>query len=678
MRATITTAMTVGMLAAGTQVAHAAAWLPAVPVTGTTNCSFLLPAPSIAETGDGTTIATWQERDDLCVGTTRVAAAVRAPGAAGFSAAILLSNAAAEATEPQIAVDASGAAIVVWSEAGTIRYSLRTPGAAFTPAQTISGSGPASGRPDVALGGGTAVVSWVDTGVTQIAVKPNGGNSFGAVTPFPVATELAADVDVAVNASGDALVSWQTIGGVVDTLRVAARPVGGAFTQPAPIFTTNIDLDHIDHPLVAIDPAGRGTVLFGYFDFAARSEVLKTAARNAGGDFGAAVNVTDPAVNAAPLGSFDLAVDPSNTAVAVWWQSSMRAAVRPSGGSFGPSIASGAMANFVITRPSVRFGPGGRATAVWLNPGAGSFAVQSAVLAAGATSFEPVANAASVQFADGDRLDGPTPVGVDGEGNAASIWRRQFDASPAPGFQLGFRLDSAIYDAAGPTLTSVNIPSEGPLQLPVGMSVTAVDRWSAIASTTWDFGDGTTGSGASTTHAWARGGTYVVRVTTTDAAGNPTSASSKIEIPSAPSPELLAIDGLKISPRLFRAALSGPTVRVGNLKPWSRVTYEVNVASKVFFSFERPSFGRTVGKRCVKQSKGNRTNKRCIRYLPVKGSFTRTRPKGGDRFTFTGRLLGHRLKAGRYRLIARATAGGASGASKRVAFQIRPAAKKKQ
>jgi hypothetical protein len=254
------------------------------------------------------------------------------------------------------------------------------------------------------------------------------------------------------------------------------------------------------------------------------------------------------------------------------------------------------------------------------------------------------------------------------------MWRRRFDISPAAGFQPGFRIESAYLDTVAPAL-SASIPSSGIQDVPVKVSASVTDRLSPV-TITWDFGDGATAAGGSASHAYAKAGTYTVTATATDAAGNASSATGAIDIPpipaTGPDPRL-AIDGLQIVPSAFRAALRGPSVKPANVKPWARVSYSVAIPAKMSFSFERPRFGRRSGAGCAKPAPSNRGNKRCVRYLPVKGSFTRTRPAGGDRFTFTGRLLGRRLKAGRYRLVARAGAGGRTGASARAAFQIQPA-----
>ena len=59
--------------------------------------------------------------------------------------------------------------------------------------------------------------------------------------------------------------------------------------------------------------------------------------------------------------------------------------------------------------------------------------------------------------------------------------------------------------------------------------------------------------------------------------------------------------------------------------------------------------------RCVRRTPANAGGRRCTRYRTLKGRIVRKNKAGVKRFRLTGRLLGKRLKRGRYRLVTRAT-----------------------
>jgi type II secretory pathway pseudopilin PulG len=67
---------------------------------------------------------------------------------------------------------------------------------------------------------------------------------------------------------------------------------------------------------------------------------------------------------------------------------------------------------------------------------------------------------------------------------------------------------------------SVGCPNSSVNDLTVDFTATAADSDGTIASVTWDFGDGTTGSGTNVTHTYAAYGQYVVVNTVTDDGGS--------------------------------------------------------------------------------------------------------------------------------------------------------------
>jgi hypothetical protein len=117
------------------------------------------------------------------------------------------------------------------------------------------------------------------------------------------------------------------------------------------------------------------------------------------------------------------------------------------------------------------------------------------------------------------------------------------------------------------------------------------------------------------------------------------------------------IQSLSLAPRGFRAVNAGEAIFSAEKKKkapiGTTVTYSISAAGPVGFSVERRLPGRKVGKRCVKQTRANRTKKRCSRFKPVKGGFTHSGQAGANSFKFSGRLNGKGLKPGRYRLVGK-------------------------
>ena len=136
-------------------------------------------------------------------------------------------------------------------------------------------------------------------------------------------------------------------------------------------------------------------------------------------------------------------------------------------------------------------------------------------------------------------------------------------------------------------------------------------------------------------------------------------------------PDLVApaLWGLGLGPRSFRAGNLGGSVAASQVG--TRVSYRLSEAATLTFRVQRVAKGRRSGARCVAPTKANRQARRCVRYLPQRGSFTRSSPAGADFFTFTGRLRRRALRPASYRLVVVATdAAGNSSAPKRVAFRI--------
>ncbi len=136
-------------------------------------------------------------------------------------------------------------------------------------------------------------------------------------------------------------------------------------------------------------------------------------------------------------------------------------------------------------------------------------------------------------------------------------------------------------------------------------------------------------------------------------------------------PPIAAITSLSIAPSAFRTVNAGGAVvstrpaRSGKVPIGGRVSYGLSIAATVSFTVERVLPGRRVKGKCRKVTPANRNRRKCVRYKPVKGSFSISGAAGVNRFRFSGRIKGKALRSGRYRLVARV-----SDSVKRDAFRI--------
>ena len=224
--------------------------------------------------------------------------------------------------------------------------------------------------------------------------------------------------------------------------------------------------------------------------------------------------------------------------------------------------------------------------------------------------------------------------------------------------------DLASFSALPQATTRPTLSATAP---PAGQAVTCANgTWSGSIPQRYAFAwlrDGTVIGGAGdaryTPAAGDVGHALSCRVTATNLGGGATadSAAARPHRAGAPADKTRpTISSLKLSPSTFAAAKRGASIAAAKKKPGTSVSYRVSEAATVVFTVAHRTTGRRSGRSCVKATKRLRHRKSCARYVAVKGSFTRKRKaKGADKLRFTGRLAGHTLGAGRYRLSLVAT-----------------------
>lgn len=217
---------------------------------------------------------------------------------------------------------------------------------------------------------------------------------------------------------------------------------------------------------------------------------------------------------------------------------------------------------------------------------------------------------------------------------------------------------------------AISSPATGVAGAPIafGGSAPNVPAGTAL-SFAWTFSDAATATGAAVSHAFAAPG--AATATLTASSGGSCSASTTAQLTILPIAPVLTVDNiskLRLTPQTFAAASSGASVAA---RKGATVSYVGTQPAKTTFTVQRRVVGRKVAGHCVKATKGNVRKRPCARYVTV-GSFTHNDAAAGAvRFRFTGRVSGHKLRPGSYRLRAVARNAAGTGAPAVAKFTIK-------
>jgi hypothetical protein len=511
----VATALAATLLLLGPVAAPAAAapgWLAPTTVASAGTGG----GPVVASGPDGEAIAAWTSG-----GGALVQASIHTAGA-GWSTPVDL-DPGQRGQAPKIAIGQQGEAVVAWESIGTgnehgVDAATLSPGtdtwSAPTELMPISGSGPQTETaPEVAIGGdGEALVGWVagpfgDESLETSTLTP--GGSWSAPTAVTTAAEEIF-FGVAVGPRGEAVAAWESTGGSGFALHSASRAPGASWSVPTEVMPTEVAVA----PRVAIGPEGKTVAVWVAF-IGGQEEVV--AGTFVDGTWSTPTTIGPTGIETS---NPQVAIGPGGSTVAVWellggsGRITEAAALNSNGVWSAPVELS--EAGMVGEQPNVAIGPNGEALATWwfYAPGEQNHSVvQASVLDPGGSWSAPVDLTSSGETRGPKLAAGP-------HGDPLAIW-----TTGEGGEQI---VHTATYDVSPPVLGSLTIPAEATTGQSSSFSVAAVDAWSTIGATTWNFGDGTTAEGAEVTHAYSRPGTYEVTVTVEDAAGNASSASGTV------------------------------------------------------------------------------------------------------------------------------------------------------
>lgn len=490
--------------------------------------------PSGRQTGDasvaldaaGDAVAWWTERD--ADDQYAVQVAERSTGGAwGASPAPFPPGAA----DPRIALDPAGDAVAVWVGArGSIDSRSRPAGGEWGATRNVGSDHFISEfKLEIDRTGG-AVLLWEgietyygpedDEAEVHAAILSPDGVWSGPVDLSPLGVPTT-DARLAVGDDGEVIAAWVSDHDTGGHIEATDRPTDGQWSRPARLSEGSGD----DYPPVqlaaALGSSGRGFV--AWVDEAGeveRPDRIKAATVSRGGDWGSATTVAGPGTK---LQDPTAAVEASGGAVLAWVSEGEgpaaieTATAAPDDGWTQPATI--ATPGGHLGSLGLKIDPAGDALLGWWRfVGSGPESSVQTVDRPEGEAWGPVQNVAT-----GDGIPQEPRFAIDPDGDAVAIWHR-FRAS----------VQAAGFDAAGPRLRDLTVPGLGVVGSPLSFSVAPLDTWSGVASTTWNFGDGHRTGETSASHAYAKPGAYEVRVTSTDAVGNTSTASRMVSIKSTP------------------------------------------------------------------------------------------------------------------------------------------------
>ena len=318
-------------------------------------------APEVALDTNGAATIIWVHD----IGERRVLqATIRPAGAPTWPNANDLSGTPFRIQSHQVGMDAGGDAVAVWAQRDDADHfyvvgDLRPAAGGFwlAPVALSSISSNATSGPSLAvLPNGEALAAWIDGGAVRLARGQAADGTWDpTLTPATGGVGGDTDVDVAMNAGGDAILAWSwrrsATGPAI--VQAAFRPGGGNWSAAVDLGTAGAGQSRVQ---AAINNGGGAAVVW----------LDGTALRGDGrsSSTGSWSAPTTIATNVADAGA-RVAMNPVGNAAAAWPNKAtgaIRAAIRPAGGAWQPPVRVSSAGSSDVR---VTLDAGSRAVAVW-------------------------------------------------------------------------------------------------------------------------------------------------------------------------------------------------------------------------------------------------------------------------------------------------------------------------
>jgi hypothetical protein len=477
--------------------------------------------PQVAVDGSGAAVAVWARSN----GSETIIQASSRPAGGAWTQAVDLSAPGRNSKQPAVAIDPAGNAVAVWARTNgahwVIQASSRTPAGAWTAARDISDSEGSAKEPQIVLDAGAgAIAVWsrsdgFDYIVQSAVLAPEPGSSWAEPVDLSAAGEDADEPQLAVEGGGAAIAIWSRLEGTHRIAQAALRPRGGDWESADDLSDAG---GNATEPQLAVDPAGGATAVWSRV--VGTLGTIQSAEMSAGGGWSEAVDLS---------GAGDDATEPQvaragGRALAAWSlggagpDSAIQSREEPIGGVWQPTqdLTQPALAQTVAS-PQVASDPNGNVAAVWMRTAGSPTVIEGRTKPAGGAW----SGLGELSELGESAVEPQVALGATGDG--ASVWSRDDGANAI--------VQAAGLDGAGPLLPSLSIPAAATMRQPVRFAATTFDNWSPIRSLAWSFGDGGDGAiGSEVEHTFANPGTYPISILATDDVGNARSEAGSITI----------------------------------------------------------------------------------------------------------------------------------------------------
>jgi plastocyanin len=402
-----------GCVLAAASPAAAATWTAATNLSEAGHSAY---APEVAVDGAGDAFVVWTRSN----GTNDIIQAAVKPAGEPPSMPVNLSAPGEEASEPQIAVDPAGEAIAAWVRSNgsndIVQAAIKPPGEGWGKPVNLSGAGAEASQPQVAVdAAGDATVVWLrfngSNHIVQTAAMP-AGERWGKPVDLSEAGQEAARPEIAVDGGGDAVAVWAGHGASGDLVQAAVKAEHGRWGKQATLSAAGQEPGQEPlTPRAAIDAAGTATAVWvDYKEYG--NAVVQTARKAVGALWSSPTTISEPSQEA--FGP-QIAVNAAGEETTAWNSCCYlaNAAIKPAGEAWDKpvSLADG-------SHPRVAVDAAGDASAVWDSYYGPGDQVQAAIAPVG----EPWGSTTTLSEAGEDAMS--PELATDAAGEMTATWTR--------------------------------------------------------------------------------------------------------------------------------------------------------------------------------------------------------------------------------------------------------------